>query len=447
MELRRKLYDRLVAWKTRSGGKTALLIAGARRVGKSYLVSKFAENEYRSYILIDFSKTSKAVIETFENDRLNLDLFFSKLSLIYQTRLFERDSLIIFDEVQLYPQARQFIKHLVADGRYDFIETGSLLSIRYNVKDILIPSEEEEIEMHPLDFEEFLWAKGDHASMDLLKEFFQNRMPLGTAVHRAMMNEFRSYMLVGGMPQAVVEYVGTGNFEKADQVKRGILKLYRNDVAKFARRHKGKIMSVFEEIPSQLTKKEKKFSLASISEAARFREYENAFLWLADAGIINPCYNSSDPNIGLKMNIEHTVLKCYMADTGLLVSHALDEADITANEIYRAILLDRLGINEGMFAENVVAQMLAANGRKLYFYSKHDREDSAGTMEIDFLLPDGKKIAPVEVKSGLYKGHRSLDKFKARFGKRVGTRYILHMKDLKTEDDIVFLPLYMAAFL
>jgi len=447
LELQRKIYNRLVQWKERAGGKTALLITGARRVGKSFVVSRFAQREYKSYIMIDFSEASQETLDAFRNDRMNPELFFTKLSLIYQTKLYARESLIVFDEVQLFPEARQFLKQLVADGRYDYVETGSLLSIRYNVEHILLPSEEEEIEMHPLDFEEFLWAIGDRSSMELLRGFFEERRPLGQAAHRTLMNAFRTYMLVGGMPQAVLEYAQTQDFEQTDRVKRIILKLYRNDIAKFARRHKGKVMSVFDEIPSQLTKKEKKFTLASISNTARFREYENAFLWLADAKIINPCFNSTDPNFGLNLSSDRTTLKCYMADTGLLVSQALNDTEFTTNEIYRAILLNRLSINEGMFAENMVAQMLTANGRKLYFYSKTSRDDSSETMEIDFLLSESGKTAPVEVKSGAYKGHRSLDKFKAKFGKRVGTRYVLHTKDVSVDGDVVYLPLYMAAFL
>jgi predicted AAA+ superfamily ATPase len=447
MELKRKIYDRLINWKNTASGKTALLIIGARRVGKSYIIERFAENEYQSHIIIDFSIASKDVLEIFETDRMDLNMFFTKLSLIYKTKLYDRNSLIAFDEVQLFPAARQFIKHLVADGRYDYIETGSLLTIKTNIQEILIPSEEEEISMQPLDFEEFLWAKGDTTSVDLARQLFEQKKPVGQAMHRVFMREFRSYMLVGGMPQAVLEYVSSGDFEAVDRIKRNILRLYRNDVAKFGKTYKSKIISIFEEVPEQLTKKEKKFSLAAISSNARYREYEDAFLWLSDAGIINPCFNSTDPGIGLKMNSERNTLKCYMADTGLLVSQALGENEFTGNEIYKSILLGKLGINEGMFAENIVAQMLVATGKSLFFYSKNDREDSSNTMEIDFLISRDRKISPVEVKSSVYKGHHSLDKFKEKFSGRIGTQYVLHTSDLKIEGDVHYLPLYMSMFL
>jgi predicted AAA+ superfamily ATPase len=447
MDLQRKAYGSLLEWKRRSNGRTALLITGARRVGKSHLAESFAKNEYRSYILIDFSKVSRDVLDSFRSDQMNLDLFFTKLSLVYQTRLFRRESLIVFDEVQLFPLARQFIKHLVADGRYDYIETGSLLSIRYNTEDILIPSEEEEMPLHPLDFEEFLWAVGDHSTIGLLRTLLDDLKPLGQAAHRSTLGLLRAYMLVGGMPQAVVEYAESGDFESVDRVKRAILKLYRNDITKFARQHKGKVMAVFDELPTQLAKKEKRFTLAALTSKARFREYESAFVWLTDAMIVNACFNSADPGPGLRINSERTTLKCYMADTGLLVSHALSGKDFTSNEVYRSILLGKTGINEGMFAENAVAQMLAANGRELFFYSRFDKADSAATMEIDFLLARGRKVVPLEVKSSAYRGHRSLDKFKERFGNKVGQRYVLHMKDLRVDGDVRYLPLYMTPFL
>jgi len=447
MELKRKIYDRLLKWKKEIQGKTALLIVGARRVGKSYIVRKFAEKEYRSFILIDFSSAPKNILESFENDRENLPLFFQKLTLAYQTNLHERNSLIIFDEVQLFPIARQFIKQLVEDGRYDYIETGSLLSIRYHVENILLPSEEEEVEMLPLDFEEFLWAKGNTFSIDLLRNFFEKKQALGPAAHRTMMNEFRCYMLVGGMPQAVLEYLETNNFERTDRIKRSILTLYRNDIAKFAKTHKGKVLSIFDEIPAQLAKREKKFKFSSLDKDARYRDYEDAFVWLAEAKMVNPCFGATEPTVGLRMNYERTTIKCYMADTGLLITHAFDENQATKNDFYKAVLFGKVGTNEGMFAENIVAQMLAARGKKLYFYSRTDNADHSNTMEIDFLISSGGKINPVEVKSSAYITHRSLDKFKAKFGKRVGTRYLLYTKDLKVEEDMVYLPLYMAMFL
>jgi predicted AAA+ superfamily ATPase len=446
MELKRKIYTNLLKWKA-SKGKTALLIAGARRVGKSYIAELFAKNEYRSYILIDFSKVSAELKDIFINEQVDLDLFFAKLALVYSTKLYNRESLIIFDEVQLFPPARQYIKHLVADGRYDFLETGSLISIKSNVKDILIPSEEEEIVMHPLDFEEFCWARDDSLTIPMLRELFEQRKPVGQAAHRKLMNDYRTYMLIGGMPQSVLEFIATKDFEAADRAKRLILTLYRNDIAKFGAKLMSKVSSVYEEIPSQLATKKKKYKLSAISKSARLREYEDAFYWLADAKMINTCFNACDPNVGLKMSSDQTTLKCYMADTGMLVTQSLEDSSFVDNEIYRSILLNKLSINQGMFVENIVAQTLIASGHKLYFYSCSDKDNPKNTMEVDFLLTSGKKVCPIEVKSGDYKAHRSLDKFKDKFGTRVGTRYVIHTKDLRTENDIIYLPLYMAEFL
>ncbi|GHT78709.1 ATPase [Actinomycetota bacterium] len=446
MELKRKIYSSLLKWKA-SGGSTALLIAGARRVGKSYIAELFAKQEYRSYILIDFSKTSPELKDIFTNEQADLNLFFTKLSLLYSTKLYQRKSLIVFDEVQLFPPARQFIKHLVADGRYDFLETGSLISIKSNVEDILIPSEEEEIEMFPLDFEEFCWANGDASTVPMLRDMFEQKTPAGQAVHRKIMNTYRTYMLVGGMPQAVLQYIATKDFEAVDKTKRLILKLYKNDIAKFGEKLTSKVSSVYEEIPSQLSTKKKKYKLSVIAKSARLREYEDAFYWLSDAKIINTCFNACDPNVGLKMSSDQSTLKCYMGDTGLLVSQSLEDSDFVQNEIYRSILLNKLSINQGMFVENIIAQTLASNGHKLFFYSCSDNDNPKNTMEIDFLLTSGKKVCPIEVKSGAYKAHRSLDKFKDKFGFRVGTRYVVHTKDLRVENDVIYIPLYMAAFL
>jgi len=447
MDFKRKIYNDLVEWKETNKGRTALLIRGARRVGKSYITKKFGETEYKSFILIDFSRISQDTIDVFENDQTDFDLFFTKLSLIYKTKLYHRESLIIFDEIQLYPKARQLIKHLVADGRYDYIETGSLLSIKQNIKDILIPSEEEEIEMHPFDFEEFLWANGDELTIPILKQFFDSKKPLGQALHKKVMNEFRLYMVVGGMPQSVLEYVESKDLEKVNKIKTNIINLYRNDISKYARGYESKVLSIFDEIPAQLSKEAKKFKLSSITKEARFREYEDAFIWLSEGRIINTCFNTTDPNVGLKMNSERVTLKCYMADTGLLVTHALDENDVISSEISKSLVLGKLNINEGMFAENIVAQMLVSKKHKLYFYSKNDRQKNENTMEIDFLITENKKILPLEVKSGKYRGHRSLNKFKDKFSKRIGQRYVIHTKDLSVAGDVTYLPLYMTLFL
>lgn len=313
---------------------TALLIEGARRVGKSYIVEKFGQQEYKSYLLVDFSNVSRQVIDIFEEDSTDIGLFFTKLFVFYGVKLYPRESLIIYDEVQMYPRARQLIKHFVADGRYDYVETGSLIALKQNVENIVIPSEEEHITMYPLDFEEFLYAMGDEITADYIHSCYQSKKPLGEAIHRKTMNIFRQYMLVGGMPQAVLEYVNSKDFEKVDKVKRRILKLYRSDVTKFAKGYERKVLSIFDGIPSQLSKHEKKYAMSSISKDARFRQYEDSFMWLDEAKIINTCFNSTDPNVGLELNSERMTLKCYMADTGLLFSHAFSDTELTEADVY-----------------------------------------------------------------------------------------------------------------
>ncbi|MBQ3029512.1 MAG: ATP-binding protein [Lachnospiraceae bacterium] len=445
--LKRKIYDRLVEWKKKSNGSSALLIDGARRVGKSFIAKEFAEKEYKSHIIVDFGNVPQDILDLFLNDSSNLDLFFAKLSTFYSTPLFKRESLIVFDEVQQFPRARQLIKYLVADGRYDYLETGSLIRLKQNVKDIIIPSEEDHIEMFPLDFEEFLWAMGDTVTVPMLKQCFESRTPLGQALHRKIMNDFRQYVLVGGMPQSVLAYLNEKDFEASDTVKRRILKLYRDDVSKFAAGYEDKVFAVFDGIPGQLSKKEKKYKLSSIHKDARFRTYEDSFLWLHEAMVVNTCFNATDPNIGLALSADHATQKCYMADTGLLVTHTFMDNSYTENELYRAILFDRLNINEGMIMENVVAQMLRRNGHKLYFYSRSDAKQRENHMEIDFLIAEGKKIAPIEVKSNNYTSHASLDKFRNRFSRVIGNAYILYSKDILIKDGITHLPFYMAMFL
>jgi len=365
----------------------------------------------------------------------------------YDVELFRRESLIVFDEVQLLPIARQMIKYLVADGRYDFIETGSLISIKQNVKDILIPSEERELEMHPLDFEEFLWAIGAEPTVTLLRTCFEQKTPLGQGLHRKVMNDFRRYLLVGGMPQVALAYLQENDFRAADELKRDILKLYRSDITKYAAGYKGKVTAVFDALPGQLSKKEKKYKLSSVIKNARLRDYENAFMWLADGMIVNPCFNATDPNVGLALSFDHTTHKLYMADTGLLVTHAFRDKKYTDNELYRAILLDRLSINEGMLMENVVAQMLRSNGHRLFFYSRVDTSKRENMMEIDFLVNILGRICPVEVKSSAYRAHSSLDKFRRKFPTAQGDAYILYTKDLMIKDNVIHLPVYMTMFL
>ncbi len=445
--LKRKIYDALLDWKRKSNGRTALLIEGARRVGKSYIVEQFAKQEYKSYIIIDFGNAPRDILDLFMNESADLDLFFAKLSAFYATVLYKRNSIIVFDEVQQFPRARQLIKYLVADGRYDYLETGSLIRLKKNTENIIIPSEEEHIEMFPLDFEEFLWALGDEATIPLIQKCFETKTPLGQALHRKIMNDFRQYILVGGMPQSVLAYRDEKNFMASDEAKRRILQLYRDDIAKFAAGYEEKVYAVFDNIPAQLAKKEKKYKLSSLNKNARFRAYEDSFIWLNEAMVVNACFNATDPNVGLALSSDHTTQKCYMADTGLLVTHTFMDSAFTDNELYKAILFDKLNINEGMIMENIVAQMLRRNGHKLYFYSRRDSEHRENNMEIDFLITEHKKISPVEVKSANYRAHSSLDKFRKKFAAKIGTPYILYTNDVMQKDGVWHLPLYMAMFL
>ena len=445
--LKRKIYEELIKWKRISNGSTALLIDGARRVGKSYIAEEFAKNEYKSYILVDFGNVPNDVLHLFAQESSDLDLFFAKLSAFYGIKLFKRDSLIVFDEVQQFPRARQLIKYLVADGRYDYLETGSLIRLKKNVQDIIIPSEEEHIEMFPMDFEEFLWAMGDTVTVPLIKACFESKKPLGQALHRKIMNDFRQYVLVGGMPQSVAAYLNGKDFEASDMAKRRILKLYHDDVSKFAEGYEDKVFALFDGIPTQLSKKEKKYKLSSLGKKARFRSYEDSFVWLNESMIVNTCFNATDPNVGLALSADHSTQKCSMADTGLLVTQTFMDKAFTENGLYRAILFDKLSINEGMIMENVVAQMLRTNGHKLYFYSRTDATNRKNDMEIDFLITEGNKICPIEVKSNNYVSHSSLDKFRDKFSSKIGNSYILYSKDVIVKDGIIHLPIYMAMFL
>ena len=450
--MRRKIYDQLLQWKNRSNGKSALLLQGARRVGKSYIVENFAQNEYRSYILIDFNMIDSQVKDMFYHDLNDLNTFFLKLTTFFNTKLYERQSLIILDEVQLFPRARSAIKYLVADGRYDYIETGSLISIKENVKDILIPSEEDQMKLYPMDFEEFLWASGNETMISLIQNCFERKKPLGQALHRKAMDLFRQYMIIGGMPQAVDIYVSSRDFDQVDQVKRRILNLYRDDIRKHARGYEMKVEAIYDELPSQLKNQNRHFKLSSVKEGARFDEYKDALFWLSDAMLVNNCYNSTEPNIGLNLNRDRTLLKCYMGDTGLLISHAFDESGIVNEGIYKKLLLDKLEVNMGMVIENVVAQMLTASGHKLYFYTNSSRTDASSRMEIDFLIAKSKisnrhNISPIEVKSSKNYTLSSLRKFMEKYHEQLYIPYVLHTSDLKEENGILYLPLYMTPFL
>jgi len=449
--MKRKIYDRLLQWKNERDGTTALMIEGARRIGKSYIAEKFAENEYDSYILIDFSKAPARVRGWFDEYLEDIDALLQNIQLHYKKRLTPRKSLIIFDEVQKCPRAREAIKALVEDHRFDYLETGSLISIKKNVDDILIPSEEDGIEMYPMDFEEFMWAMGDEVMYPYIRKCFEVNKPMGD-FHREAMRYFREYLIVGGMPQAVKEYVKSRDFNKVDAIKRQILRLYRNDIKKYAGSAQAKVSSIFEAIPGQLQKSEKKFKLADLNDEARMRDYDSAFFWLNDARLANICYNTTAPNIGLQLNEERTKLKCYFCDTGLLISMAFNARAIVQNEIYQKLMFDKLEINEGMLVENIVAQMLRTAGHSLFFYSNYDKEDASNRMEIDFLIQketvtSRHNISPIEVKSSTNYTLNSLTKCINKFGQYLSTPYVLHAKDFEIENGITYLPLYMTPLL
>lgn len=447
----RRAFEDFLAWKNRSNGTTSLLVSGARRVGKSYLVKEFAKHSYRTHIIIDFNKNDKFIEELFDNYLNDLNTFYFYLSSYFNVELYERKSLIVFDEVQVFPKARAALKYFVEDGRYDFIETGSLMSIKENVKDIVIPSEEDVIELFPMDFEEFLAALGDHSTFALLQHCFDEKIQVGQAIHRRIMTLFRQYLIVGGMPQAVKKYAETRSFEEVDIVKRRILNLYRNDIRKYAKGYEVKTTSLFDEIPAQLQKHEKKFKFASIEKNARFRAYQDPMFWLEDSMIINNCYNSTEPTIGLKLKMDRMSMKCYMADTGLLISHAFDEKGIVSEEIYKKILFGKLNLNEGMLMENIVAQMLRTSGHKLFFFSSSSPQ-AKDRMEIDFLIAKSKvtskhNITPIEVKSGKNYTLNSMNKFINKYSEQVATPIVIHAADYKSDNGIEYLPIYMTPFL
>jgi len=450
--MKRKIYDTLLEWKRMSNGKSAIMLDGARRVGKSYIAESFAKNEYAAYLIIDFATASRRVKSYFEDYLNDLDTFFMYLCGAYHVTLVPGNSVIVFDEVQRFPRAREAIKYLVKDGRFHYIETGSLISLRKNVKNIVIPSEEHHVKMFPMDFGEFLDATGNAALMPIIERRFAERQPLGAAMHRQVMDVFRQYLVVGGMPQVVKTFIETHDLARVDREKRDILELYRNDIHKFAGALKTKVAAIFGEIPAQLSKHEKKFTFSDVKGAARYRDLDSAFEWLKEAMTVNICSGATEPNVGLRLNMDRTSLKCYLGDTGLLVSLAFDENELAAADIHNRLLADDIELNEGMVVENAVAQMLRAAGHKLYFYSKDDRENSENRMEIDFLLarsrtqPKG-NVSPVEVKSGRKYSTVSLDKFRTKFAPFLDKPYVLHKKDVDVRDGVVRLPLYMAPLL
>lgn len=443
MTFKRKIYDKFLEWKKNSDGKTALLVEGARRIGKSTIVEEFAKNEYESYILIDFTKASKEVLNLFD-DISDLNYIFLRLQLIYHKELHERKSLIIFDEVQFCPKARQAIKHLVADHRYDYMETGSLISIRKNVKDILIPSEERQVQMYPMDFEEFKWALGDTVTIKLLRESFEKYQPLGDDLNRRMMRDFRLYMLVGGMPKAVSTFIETNNMRLVDEEKRDILRLYESDFMKID--STGKAAMLFKSIPSQLEKNASRYQVSSVLENQRNSTVLELISEMESSRTVLVSYKSDDPNAGLTRTKDLENFKLFVCDTGLFTTMLFMDKDFTENIIYEKLLSDKLSVNLGYLYENVVAQILKANGNSLFYYTFLD-EKSRHNFEIDFLLARNNKVCPIEIKSSGYKTHASLDAFSEKYSSRILNKYLVYTKDLGKDKDVFSVPVYMTMFL
>jgi len=439
---KRKIYDRMLKWKNERNGKTALLVKGARRVGKSTIVEEFARNEYDSYLLINFAATSNEVKSLFE-DLMDLDYIFLRLQAIYNVVLQKRRSVIIFDEVQKCPLARQAIKQLVEDRRFDYIETGSLISIHKNTEDIIIPSEETSIEMFPMDYEEFRWALGDTATIPLIRQFYEKRIPLGQAFRKAM-RDFRLYMLIGGMPQAVNEYLDTNNLSMVDTVKREIISLYIHDFLKID--PSGRASKLFKAIPSELSKNASRYQVGSVVSDSERKNLAEVLKAMEDSMVVNFSYHSNDPNVGFPLNSDEGQYKMYVGDTGLFITLAFWDKDVTENLIYNKLLSDKISANLGYVYENIVAQMLRANGNKL-FYHTWPMESSNHNYEVDFLLSRGSKIWPIEVKSSGYRTHSSLDAFCRKFSDRISNRYLIYTKDLKKDEATTLLPVFMTMFL
>ena len=447
MEIKRKIYSRIKSWKEETKGKKALLIEGARRIGKSTVAEEFGKNEYETYIIVDFNKASKKVKDAFD-DLNNLDIFFQTLSLEYNTRLFPRKSLIIFDEIQKFPKAREAIKYLVADGRYDYIETGSLISIKENVEGITIPSEERKMKMYPVDFEEFMDYMGEQLLMEYIAECYEKKVALDQKLHAKAMHLFKEYLLVGGMPQALVAFKTNGrDFAAADIEKRDILELYKDDIKKAAKRYNSRVSAIFENIPAYLSTHEKRIVLSQIEQGAVFDQYEEPLFWLGDSMICNLCYKCNDPNVGLALNKNEAFVKCYMGDTGLLVSHSFNENELIDQQLYKQIMDGKLALNEGMLYENVISQMITAMDKKLYFYTRYSEEKHRNDIEIDFLISNDSKINyriyPIEVKSSKNYTATSLGRFKDKFGKKIETQIIIHPKNFSADSEMIKIPPYM----
>ena len=443
MIFKRKIYNELLQWKRTDEGRTAVLIQGARRVGKSTIAKEFATNEYETHILVDFAACSTEIRDLF-NDVSDLNRIFMRLQLEYAVELKERKSVIIFDEVQLAPKARQAIKYLVKDGRYDYIETGSLISIRKNVKDILIPSEEVKLHMFPMDYEEFRWALGDTATIRLLQGCFHDKTSLGDATNRKLMRDFRLYMLVGGMPQAVVVYLETNNLEKVDSVKRSIITLYEDDFNKID--PTGNASKIFRQIPAQLTGNANRYLAWSATDGTRNSALAEILSEVRESMVVNMAYHANDPSVGMALHQDPNKYKMFAGDTGLFVTLAFWDSKFTDNTIYHKLLADKLSTDLGYVYENVVAQMLKASGHELYYYT-FPTGSGKHNYEVDFLIADGDKVSPVEVKSSGYKAHTSLDAFCGKFSSRIRNKYLVYTKDMRKDGDVLYLPVYMTMFL
>ena len=443
MIFKRKIYNELLQWKRTDEGRTAVLIQGARRVGKSTIAEEFATNEYETHILVDFAACSTEIRDLF-NDVSDLKRIFMRLQLEYSVELKERKSVIIFDEVQLAPKARQAIKYLVKDGRYDYIETGSLISIRKNVKDILIPSEEVKLHMFPMDYEEFRWALGDTTTIRLLQGCFHDKTSLGDATNRKLMRDFRLYMLVGGMPQAVVVYLETNNLEKVDSVKRSIITLYEDDFNKID--PTGNASKIFRQIPAQLTGNANRYLAWSATDGTRNSALAEILSEVRESMVVNMAYHANDPSVGMALHQDPNKYKMFAGDTGLFVTLAFWDSKFTDNTIYHKLLADKLSTDLGYVYENVVAQMLKASGHELYYYT-FPTGSGKHNYEVDFLIADGDKVSPVEVKSSGYKAHTSLDAFCGKFSSRIRNKYLVYTKDMRKDGDVLYLPVYMTMFL
>lgn len=446
---KRKIYEQMLEWKKEYAPKYALFLKGARRTGKTYLAKKLGQEEYESYIMISFDRCSSNIKELFVESLEDLDYLFNTLEITYKTHLIKRKSLIILDEIQLFPQARQALKTLLEDGRFDYLETGSLASIEKRNADILIPSEEHQLEVQPLDFEEFLWAMGDDFTVSMIRKHYETLKPFGSQMFRTIKKSFREYMCVGGMPQVVEEYIDSKNFGKADYVKQGILSLYRSDMSEQQEENSNHVLNFFDRIPSELSKHDKRYVVSHLEKNARIRDYSGAIKWLNDAKVINIVPKVSDISVAFNLHADDASFKCYLLDTGLLISLAYRDRPYLENDLYRYIIDGRLQVNEGMLVENMVAQCLKANGHILYFYKKEIKE-AKKTYEVDFVIRKEKKINLIEVKSSTSQSIKSLKKVKDIYGKTISNMYVLHDGEIKIgskesdDEGIIYLPYFMA---